>query len=213
MARMISRVHGHWTVRRAVAVGMTVLWVASCAGPQPLHRAIDQSDEDAYVAYLNEVNGDAATAYTHWMAIERGTTAADILAEDKRVSVTRNPFDAHRDPRAVSRGAVLYKLHCVRCHGEDSRGQGPSTLKDHPATDFKTFGKRLAATLHRGAPKKWFRVIRDGSGDMVKYPDQETTAMPAFGNALTREQIWLVITYLQSLDIHASMSAELGHTR
>jgi mono/diheme cytochrome c family protein len=49
-------------------------------------------------------------------------------------------------------------------------------------------------------------VIRDGSGDLVGYADGPTLAMPPFGDQLTREQIWLVITYLQSLDIDVQRS-------
>ncbi len=177
--------------------------LAGCAGPQSLSMAIHPLDEEAYTAHLNAANGDAKRGFAAWMAEERGTTAERVLENDARLSTTRNPFDAYRDPRAVSRGAVLYKIHCARCHGEDAAGNGPATLPDHPATSFKTFGKRFAATLHRGAPRKWFRVIRDGSGEMVNYPDGRSRAMPAFGDKLTREQIWLLITYLQSLDIHA----------
>jgi len=182
---------------------MLVFLPGSCAGPQPLQRAINPRDQLEYVQFLNASNGDGRTAYAKWMARERDTTPEAILITDRALSTTRNPFDAHRDPKAVSRGAVVYKVHCARCHGDDARGHGPSTLSDHPATDFKTFGKRLAATLHRGAPRKWYRVIRDGTGDVVNYPDETTTAMPSFSNTLTREQIWLVITYLQSLDRYA----------
>jgi len=165
--------------------------------------AIDPHDQDAYVSRLNDSNGDAKLAYVKWMAAERDSTPDQVLHTDASLSQTRNPFDSRHDPQAVSRGAVLYQVHCARCHGEDATGHGPSTLSAYPATDFKTFGKRFGATIHRGAPRKWFRVIRDGSGDLVDYRDGRTAAMPAFGENLTREQIWLVITYLQSLDIHA----------
>jgi mono/diheme cytochrome c family protein len=169
-----------------------------------LSVAIDPYDQAAYVSRLNAANGDARQAYASWMAMERGSTPDQILRAEVSLSETRNPFDSRRDRQAVSRGAVVYQMHCARCHGEDGTGQGPSTLPDHPATDFKTFGKRLGATLHHGAPRTWFRVIRDGSGDLVDYADGRMAAMPAFGGKLTREQMWLVVTYLQSLDIHAS---------
>ncbi len=192
------------------AIRMDTLWMCAfalitlvgCSGPQPLTMAIDPADEQAYVAALNASNGDARAGFAAWMASERGGADA-VLEADGALSETRNPFDAHADAQAVSRGAVLYKLHCARCHGDDARGRGPSTLADFPATNHHSFGKRFAATLHRGAPRKWFRVIRDGSGDRVEYPDEPSTAMPPFGDKLAREQIWLVITYLQSLDMHA----------
>jgi len=192
-----------WYAVGAIALGAAVAAI-SCAGPQPLRLAIRPTDEQGYVKNLDAFNGDAVTAFAHWMASERGSTPAALLHDDKELSTTSNPFDAHADPVAVSRGAVVYKVHCARCHGEDARGKGPSTLPGHPAPDFQSFGNRFAATLHRGAPHKWFRVIRDGSGDVVDYPDGPSTAMPAFRDKLAREQIWLAITYLQSLDMHLS---------
>ncbi|MFQ5461406.1 MAG: c-type cytochrome [Phycisphaerae bacterium] len=188
---------------RAVVSSALVLVLGRCAGPQSLRVAIDPHDESAYVALVNEFNLNGRLAFADWMAKERGISTEEVLRRDAELSSTRNPFDAHRDRQAVSRGAVIYKIHCLKCHGEDARGHGPATLPDYPANDFKKFSARFAATLHRGAPRKWFRVIRDGAGEVVHYPDQETTAMPSFSKTLAREQIWLVITYLQSLDVHA----------
>jgi len=76
-------------------------------------------------------------------------------------------------------------------------------LPEAPTKDFHAFGKRFAVTLHKGAPRSWFRKINEGYGDTVTYPDGAGPAMPAFGQKLAREQIWLVITYLQSLDVYA----------
>lgn len=181
-----------------------------CSGPQPLSVAIDAQDQDAYIKKLNAAQGNARQAYADWMATERGSTPSQVLQDDATLSETRNPFKSRVDRQAVSRGAVIYEVHCARCHGDDARGKGPSTLPNHLATDFKSFGKRAGATIHNGAPKKWFRVIRDGSGDLVDYPEGRITAMPAFGDELTREQIWLVITYLQSLDVDAARDRKSG---
>lgn len=185
------------------ALASLICMCGSCGGPQPLRVAIDPRDESEYLKRLNAAAGDGRAAYVAWMAEERQAPEAAILAADGQLSSTRNPFDAHEDVQAVSRGAVIYKMHCARCHGTDAQGRGPSTLPEYPAPDFHSFAKRFAATLHRGAPRKWFRVIRDGDGDPVDYPDGRTSAMPSFSDSLTREQIWLVITYLQSLDMHA----------
>jgi len=175
----------------------------NCAGPQSLRVAIDPEDEAAYVAFANDVNLNGRQAFANWMSKERGISPDEVLRRDAKLSSTHNPFDANHDRQAVSRGAVIYKIHCLRCHGADARGHGPASLAGHPANDFKTFASRFAATIHRGAPHKWFRVIRDGTGEIVEYPDEKTTAMPSFSQKLTREQIWLVITYLQSLDVYA----------
>ena len=191
-------------LQRAFGLVALVVVLGNCAGPQPLGIAIDPQDERTYLRFANAVNLDGRQAFSNWMSEERSLSPSEVLRLDAELSSTRNPFDAHRDSKAVSRGAVIYKVHCARCHGDGARGLGPSALPDHPAKDFKTFRKRFAATLHRGTPRKWFRIIRDGEGDVVQYPEEETTAMPPFSEKLAREQIWLVITYLQSLDMHAA---------
>lgn len=175
-----------------------------CAGPQPLDVAIREEHLDRYVFALNESNGDAKLAFARLKALDSGRTLSEMTAMQETVGSTSNPFDAYDDPDAVSRGAVMYKIHCARCHGDDARGNGPSTLDGYPANDFKSPMARIAATLHRGAPRKWFRVISEGAGDWVAYPDKPSKAMPSFEGELSREQIWLIITYLQSLDMHAS---------
>lgn len=182
----------------------------SCSGPQRLSDAINPADEAAYLEHLNAEKLDGRLAYLKWKAQEEKVPLSQIERRDAEISTTRNPFDAHRDARAVSRGAVIYQFHCARCHGDDARGRGPSALPDHPANNFHGFDQRFASTLHRGAPKRWFKSITEGYGEMVNYPDGTTPAMPPFGDKLAREQVWLVITYLQSLDMHAPKRADRG---
>ncbi|MEP0847087.1 MAG: cytochrome c [Phycisphaerae bacterium] len=141
-------------------------------------------------------------AFTAWMASERSLPIAEVRERDARISETRNPFDANRDRHAVSLGATIYAAQCARCHGENADGRGPDVLPTAPCKDFHAPPTRLAVWLHRGAPRSWFRKIRDGSGPLVSYPDGERTAMPAFRSSLSNEQIWLVVTYLQSLDVY-----------
>lgn len=213
MSRQIVADSRPWiagSLPRLVVLVLLASVLGSCAGPQPLSVAIIPRDETEYLAFANDANLNGRQAFANWMSRERGKSPEEILRLDSQISDTRNPFDAYDDVQAVSRGAVIYTIHCLRCHGEDARGHGPATLEGYPANDFKSLGSRFAATLHRGAPRKWFRVIRDGSGDVVRYPDQETTAMPPFEDQLAKEQIWQVITYLQSLDMHAAQDGPDG---
>ncbi|MCB9852676.1 MAG: c-type cytochrome [Phycisphaerales bacterium] len=184
-----------------VAIIVFPLVLQSCSGPVPLTDAIEPEHDSAYLEYLNAEHMDGRAAYLTWKRAESGKPIDELEHQDAALSSTRNPFDAYADADAVSRGAVLFKYHCARCHGDACRGNGPSVLPDHPANDFHAFGQRFAATLHRGAPRRWFKSITEGTGDIVSYPDEQPgPAMPAFGTKLTREQVWLLITYLQSLD-------------
>lgn len=176
--------------------------IVSCAGPVPLDKAIMPEHRRAYYEALAH-DDHPATAHRLMMAKTGGVSAAEQAARDEMISERRNPFDAYNDPEAVSRGAVIYEMHCLPCHGANADGRGPRALPDHRPQDFHSFSKRFACTLHRGAPTSWYQKIRDGYGEPVTYPDGTSKAMPAFGHQLSREQIWLVITYLQSLEVYA----------
>lgn len=194
---------------KAAWIIASALLAGSCAGPVPMNTAIDHQYEADYVKHLNAANHDGRAAFLDWRAEQTGESVDKLEHEDAELSTTHNPFNARTDVAAVRRGAVLFKYHCARCHGDDARGHGPAVLPDHSANDFHTFGQRFAATIHGGAPRRWFKVITNGTGDQVKYPDEPPgPAMPAFGDKLTREQIWLLITYLQSLDVHFPKSTD-----
>jgi mono/diheme cytochrome c family protein len=185
------------------------LLVAGCSGPIPLNRAIQPRHQAEFTEFMGLVSGDPKESWYTWQAKRQSLPIARIRARDAAISTTRNPFNARRDLDAVSRGAVIFATYCARCHGEDARGGGPFELPDHPSRDFHAPGMRFAVTVHGGAPRTWFKKIQNGYGDDVTYPTGETIAMPAFGDALSREQIWQVITYLQSLDIDAK-PADVG---
>lgn len=180
-----------------------LLMVMGCSGPIAMQRAIWPQHEREFAQRRDLALPTPREAWYVWQAERRGESIEAVRAADMALSTTRNPFDARRDGAAVSRGAILFREQCARCHGMDVGGNGPEMLAEHPTKDFHAFDKRFAATLHGGAPRTWFQKISNGYGDEVEYPDGRGPAMPAFGQTLAREQIWLVITYLQSLDMYA----------
>ncbi|MCB9849414.1 MAG: c-type cytochrome [Phycisphaerales bacterium] len=182
--------------------GLTVTLPWACAGPIPLSRAIWPQHDQEFRDLLATHPASPKESWYAWQAKQHDITVAQAAEDDAALSTTRNPFNAKRDPDAVSRGAIIYRAYCQRCHGEDARGDGGDLLADHKPRDMHAFAQRFAATLHGGAPRAWFRKINEGFGDTVAYADGPSTAMPAFGDKLAREQIWLAITYLQSLDVY-----------
>ncbi|GMU84089.1 MAG: hypothetical protein AMXMBFR47_39590 [Planctomycetota bacterium] len=189
-------------LRILVAVTSAILSAFGCSGPPSLARAILPQDRDDYSRALAHQPSSPKRAFLDWRAAQRGVSVDKTTRDDDALSTTRNPFDANRDRAAVSLGAVVYATHCQRCHGQAVDGRGADVLPQAPCRDFHAFDKRFAVTLHRGAPKAWFAKIHDGYGEIVQYPDGPSTAMPAFGKTLSKEQIWLAITYLQSLDMY-----------
>jgi len=182
---------------------VAIVALTGCSGPIPLNRAIWPMHTREIYSIQAQATPTPRAAWYAYKAQQESKPIAEIESADTALSTTRNPFHANTDGAAVSRGAIIFRDHCARCHGEDARGDGPFSLPDHPATNFHSFGHRFAATLHGGAPRSWFRKINGGYGDEVQYPDGPSQAMPAFGDTLAREQIWLAITYLQSLDMYA----------
>jgi mono/diheme cytochrome c family protein len=197
-------------MKRLSLAGLLV--ALGCSGPISLDRAIWPQHAREYSAVMS---ANAPTPRDAWYA-HRATTEVksvdEIRRTDEALSPTRNPFDARKDGEAVSRGAVLFRENCARCHGADVAGHGPDMLAAHPTKSFRAFDKRFAVTLHGGAPRTWFEKISEGYGDEVAYPQGTSRAMPAFGEVLAREQIWLVITYLQSLDVYARPPPETQAT-
>ena len=70
------------------------------------------------------------------------------------------------------------------------------------AMSFHRTGLRWDITMRGGAVAKWFKTIREGTTARAIKPDgtEAIVQMPAFEQRLSREQTWLVVTYLQSFD-------------
>ncbi len=182
--------------------------ISGCSGPQPLPMAIQPEQQQVYATILRDHPTEPGEAFLAWKATQSGLSIDDARKADRRISTTRNPFNARRDPEAVSMGAVIYVAHCMVCHGTDARGRGPSMPTEIPRMDFHSPIKRMMITLHNGAPRAWFRKVSEGFTSKIRNPDGTPNTMTAFGDVLTREQIWLAITYLQSLDIDGKTPAD-----
>jgi mono/diheme cytochrome c family protein len=179
-------------------------FTSACSGPQPLHIAVQEDDEQAYLTMLADDEAiSPREAFLRDRARTAGQSIEQAIAADELLSTTKNPFRAKKDSRAVSRGAVIYKYNCMRCHGADVDGRGPDMTEPLPEMDFHRFATRFAVTIHGGAPSRWFRVIRDGLTSEHLGADGQPLIMQPFARELSQEQIWLVVTYLQSLDAYA----------
>jgi hypothetical protein len=71
--------------------------------------------------------------------------------------------------------------------------------------NFHRTGLRMDITFHGGPEAKWFHTISEGGSVQEKAGDGSpvTLVMPPFKDRLAKEQIWLAVTYLQSLDADA----------
>ncbi len=96
----------------------------------------------------------------------------------------RNPYEG--DANAVATGAKLFVAYnCLDCHGADGSGaMGPSL-----ADGRWHFG---------GTPADVFESIYQGRPD----------GMPAWGSLISADQIWLLVTYVRSLEAGKNVTTE-----
>lgn len=86
-------------------------------------------------------------------------------------------------PPSASRGRVLFLENCVSCHGERADGQGPDAARLHPRPANFTSPEFMRAET----PYDFFHVISAGKG---------TSAMPAWGEVLSLQERWDLVSYL-----------------
>lgn len=87
------------------------------------------------------------------------------------------------DLTMITRGEAVYESACLTCHGPELRGEGPAAQgMQPPPADFAAPHTRVhdEATLIY-----WVRNGKQG------------TAMPAFGDTLTDEEIRAVLSYIE----------------
>jgi cytochrome c oxidase cbb3-type subunit 3 len=96
----------------------------------------------------------------------------------------RNPHEG--DANAVATGAKLFVAYnCIDCHGADGSGaMGPSL-----ADGRWHFG---------GAPSEVFESIYQGRPE----------GMPAWGSLISPDQIWMLVSYVRSLEANKNVTTE-----
>jgi cytochrome c oxidase cbb3-type subunit 3 len=96
----------------------------------------------------------------------------------------RNPYES--DANAIATGAKLFiAYNCIDCHGADGSGAMGPSLND----GRWHFG---------GAPAEVFESIYQGRPE----------GMPAWGSLISPDQIWMLVTYLRSLEANRNVTTE-----
>jgi len=107
-----------------------------------------------------------------------GWTLPPTAADEK------NPFAG--DPKAVETGKTLFKKHCERCHGPGGKGDGPDADPDVQEDMDLTVARRAARNP-------------DGVVFYKAWNGRSKPKMPAVKDDLTKEQLWQIVSYVQTL--------------
>lgn len=121
--------------------------------------------------------------------------AITVAGETTDLRTAVNPFrDEHgnADPEAVAAGEAVYGRHCVYCHGDalDSDGIFAGAFRPRPAdfTDPGTIAQLQESYL-------FWRIAKGGPG-LPPEGKGWNSAMPAWEETLSTDEIWQVILYL-----------------
>jgi len=107
----------------------------------------------------------------------------------------------------VAAGAEIYIRNCMYCHGDNLDGHGRfAAALNPPPADFQDPG---TIAMLQEAYLFW-RVAKGGPG-LPKESTPWNSAMPAWEDRLTEEQIWQVIMYLYDATGQQPRPWEPGH--
>lgn len=85
--------------------------------------------------------------------------------------------------RDVISGRVIYSTTCIRCHGAEGKGNGQMTFTP-PVADL------TSPAVQEKLDARLFKSVHDGKSN---------TAMGAWREALTDDEIWDVLAYVRTL--------------
>lgn len=121
----------------------------------------------------------------------RATASFPLQVREDPTLALVNPFAD--DLAAAAVGARIYAGNCASCHGDTGRGDGPAGAGLQPPPADLTV--HLAPGKHSDG--EIFRWVRDGAPG---------SAMPPFGETISEENRWKLISYLRTLP--AAQAAE-----
>lgn len=96
----------------------------------------------------------------------------------------KNPFPTN--PSVLAAGNKAYLSKCRRCHGQAGRGDGPDAERKYQADMDLTKADRASANP-------------DGILFYKIWNGRSSPKMPRFSAEVSREQVWALVAYVQSL--------------
>lgn len=111
--------------------------------------------------------------------LSAGATPGALLVSSPRVADS-----------SLRTGASLYARYCVACHGERGAGDGPNAryLPVRPAMHADP------VAMSARSDDRLFDAVHGGG-----YPLGRNAMMPAFGETLTRQEIWQLVRHMRTL--------------
>ena len=113
----------------------------------------------------------------HWTFMHQGIPATYRAA--------RNPLSP--DAKTIGEGRALYQDNCASCHGATGLGDGEMANSLNPSPALLAYMIQMPMSVD----EYMLWSISDGG-------EAFGTAMPAFKDALTEDEIWKIVTYMRA---------------
>lgn len=129
--------------------------------------------------------------------VRRGMNEAEGMSMQRHRHAMRNgipheyrSLDNPLEPteRNLAAGERIYKTNCASCHGASGAGDGPAGKNLNPGP--ANIARLSRMPMARDSYLYW--TIAEG-GSVVD------SAMPAFGNVLSQEEMWQLVMYVQRM--------------
>ncbi len=121
-------------------------------------------------------------AFARAASVQQKSTSGWTLPPD--AAETKSPLTV--DDKVLAIGKKVFTDKCQKCHGPKGLGDGPDADPDH-AEDMNLTNPKRA---ERNTDGVVFYKVLNG---------RRSPKMPAFKDDLSKEQIWSVVAYAQSL--------------
>ncbi len=177
--------------RTLTALAATLILIAGCGGgdettttPEPETEApvAEATPEATPEPVAEETPAEDAEAAPAGELPERLATFFATFSDEDRAK--SNPLSGNAE--AISKGGDEFQATCFPCHGREGKGDGPAAQ----AMGIKPAD--LSDTV-RGA------LISDGERFLIMKNGIPDTAMQPFGAALSDDQIWRLLAFVESL--------------
>lgn len=113
----------------------------------------------------------------HWTFMHQGIPTA--------YSGVRNPLSP--DGKTISEGRALYQENCTSCHGATGMGDGEVANSLNPSPALLAYMIQMPMAVD----EYMLWTVSEGG-------EAFGTAMPAFKEALTEDEIWKIVTFMRA---------------